>query len=417
MTDNEYPDVSLDEIDPYQAVVSFGDYQQMMAEQDRSKDKSPKQAKASKKGEEAKPDEELAARLMSRVEFDTEKAIERVRNKKWLIYGVIPHGAVGYIYGKPGSYKSFMAVDMASHVAAAMHWNGIDVDLPGMVLYVAGEGASQLHVRKKAWAIKSKGDNSAMHILEVGVAINSATERRELMALMREIERMTGNKFVMVVLDTFSKCFIGDENDAAEMRNFIKGCEEIRDSFDGCTVLFVGHTGKADTTSMRGSSVALADAEFSYLIRRGSKKLYAEIHCDKIKDATEPDDMAFNLHVVDTGYLDQKGLKMCSLVPTMTAILDREEETGEKPGRAEVMGGRVPDGNKSRLERMVRFRQRQNGGEPVPRLMIREDFLTELKAEGLTESGAKSAWNRAWYACMDAKTVVLCEGDQWKIGE
>ncbi len=368
--------------------------------------------------DEPQDDEALGSKFLARIEFDEEAAIERVRNKKWLIYGVLPHNDVGYIYGKPGSYKSFMALDIASRVASASKWNGIDVDYPGMVLYIAAEGGSELHLRKKAWRIASGNDNSALNILEASVMINDPIEREKLKAAMRVVQVKTGMKHVLVVIDTFSKCFVGNENDAADMRAFISGCEDIRDSFDGCTVLFVGHTGKADPNSMRGSSTALADCGFSYKITRGKEKLYAELHTDKIKDAVEPDDMAFEFTVVRTGDTSIKGIELTSLVPKMTAMLERVEfeDLKKELGRAEKPRP-APRGTgvaKNMTMSQLRLRVNENNGQPVARLVIRDDVLSMLiSAEEMNLNTAKSCWTRAVDELLEAGFIEKCDGDQW----
>jgi len=259
-----------------------------------------------------------------------------------------------------------------------------------------------------------------MTILERGVSINNVTERTELKAAIREIERITQRRHVLIVIDTFSKCFEGDENSSEDMRAFIAGCEDLRDSFNGCTVMFVGHTGKTDPNSMRGSSVALGDCGFSYRIRRGQQKLYAEMHCDKIKDATEPDDMAFNFEVQRTGDHSQKGIPLCSLVPKMTTLLEREDTEAEKePGRAEFIPKKtVSDRNRSKLIGMLKSRISMNGGQPVNRMVIRDDMLVMFQQnEGMNLNSAKSAWKRAWEDASEAGVIVACEGDQWMLAK
>lgn len=398
-----------EKFDKNQQVVKLDDYKDFVQRASTEIKRLPASA------EDKVDDAELGAKFLAAIEFDEEKAIERVRNKKWLIYGILPHNDVGYIYGNPGSYKSFMAMDIASRVASASKWNGIDVDYPGMVLYIAAEGGSETHLRKKAWRVRTGEDNSPVIILERGVMINDPVDREKLKGAMREIQRMTGWKFVLVVIDTFSKCFVGNENDAAEMRSFITGCEDIRDSFDGCAVLFVGHTAKHNPDSMRGSSVALADCGFSYRIRRGKEKLYAEMHTDKIKDATEPEDMAFEFTVVRTGDTSAKGVEMTSLVPKMTAMLDRVEVDDKTPlGRAE----RPPEPKantyiKAMIMSQLRIKVAGNNGEPIARFVIRDDVMHMQKAEGTNESTAKTNWRRAMNELLEEGCIEKCDGDHW----
>lgn len=406
-----------EKFDPSQPVVQIQEYKQFV-EQAVADGKRAAKNYGAPVADEPVSDEELGAKFLSRIEFDEEAAIDRVRNKKWLIYGVLPHNDVGYIYGKPGSYKSFMALDIASRVASASKWNGIDVDYPGMVLYIAAEGGSELHLRKKAWRISTGEDNSAVNILERSVMINDPLEREQLKAAMRAVEAKLDMRHVLVVIDTFSKCFAGNENDAADMRGFISGCEDIRDSFGGCTVLFVGHTGKVDPNSMRGSSTAVADCGFSYKITRGKEKLYAELHTDKIKDAIEPEDMAFEFSVVHTGDTSAKGMSLTSLVPKMTAMLERVEagDLNKEAGRAEKIRP-APRGTsvaKNMAMSQLRIRVMASEGLPVSRLVIRDDVINMLMAaEEMKENTAKSCWTRAVDELLEAGMIEKCDGDQW----
>lgn len=400
-----------EKFDPTQQVVQIQSYKEFVEKAVEDGKRAPK------KPTPEVDDAVTGAKFLSRIEFDEDKAIERVKNKKWLIYGFLPHNDVGYIYGRPGSYKSFMALDVASRVASASKWNGIDVDYPGMVLYIAAEGGSELHLRKKAWRIETGEDNSAVTILEASVIINNALDREQLKAAMREVQNKLGMKYVLVVIDTFSKCFVGNENDAADMRAFISGCEDIRDSFDGCTILFVGHTGKGDSASMRGSSVAFGDCGFSYKITRGKEKLYAELHTDKIKDAIEPEDMAFEFTVVKTGDVSAKGLDLASLVPKMTAMLDRTEMNADfDQGRAEKEKV-VPKANqrvKSMIMSQLRLRCMKNAGAPEPRLVVRDDVINMLiSADEMNPNTAKTAWQRAAYELLDEGFIKKVDGDLW----
>ena len=69
---------------------------------------------------------------------------------KWLIEGVIPVGAFTALYGPPGSFKSFIALDIAEAIATGRSWMGNGVSEPGAVLYIAGEGFGGVGARIKA---------------------------------------------------------------------------------------------------------------------------------------------------------------------------------------------------------------------------------------------------------------------------
>lgn len=62
-------------------------------------------------------------------------------NSLWLIKRTLPQKGVALIYGHPSSGKSFLALDIAMHVALGWDWNGLRVR-KGLVVYVAAEGRS-----------------------------------------------------------------------------------------------------------------------------------------------------------------------------------------------------------------------------------------------------------------------------------
>jgi hypothetical protein len=68
----------------------------------------------------------------------------------WLVEGVLPMSATTLFYGKRGSFKSFIALDLACSVSTGMSWQGREV-VPGFVVYVAAEGRAGLIPRLAAW--------------------------------------------------------------------------------------------------------------------------------------------------------------------------------------------------------------------------------------------------------------------------
>jgi hypothetical protein len=73
----------------------------------------------------------------------------------WRIDGVLPDGAYAFVYGKFGSFKSLLAIDMAERVARGMPlaWgpDGEAETVPGPVLYIAAEAYPGVEMRRRAW--------------------------------------------------------------------------------------------------------------------------------------------------------------------------------------------------------------------------------------------------------------------------
>jgi RecA/RadA recombinase len=71
-------------------------------------------------------------------------------NEEWLIKRVLPRQGVAAIYGKPGSFKSFVAADIAFCVALGRQWAGRRV-AQASVVYIAAEGAAGFRKRKEGF--------------------------------------------------------------------------------------------------------------------------------------------------------------------------------------------------------------------------------------------------------------------------
>ena len=92
-----------------------------------------------------------------------------------LVDELVPQGCVGYITGREGTCKTFLALDLAMHLIAGKRaWNGREVTPSGLgrVLFVAGEGARSFPKRIDAWL--EHHDVAAL----AGAAGSSADSRR-----------------------------------------------------------------------------------------------------------------------------------------------------------------------------------------------------------------------------------------------
>jgi RecA/RadA recombinase len=82
---------------------------------------------------------------------------------------VLPRRGVAAIYGKPGAFKSFLAMHLALCVAVGRPWAGRAVT-KAPVIYIGAEGAAGLRKRKagyvKAWAGSTLRAVAEQHIRE-----------------------------------------------------------------------------------------------------------------------------------------------------------------------------------------------------------------------------------------------------------
>jgi putative DNA primase/helicase len=255
--------------------------------------------------------------LLKWLSYDSDEALDRIASQQWLIDQIIPVDGFGVIYGPSGSYKSFVAMDMSASIAAAHKWHGNDTDNPGHVVYIGAEGATGLHLRKKAWEIRHGKKLNNLAILGAAVTINNATECQMLVELCEVAAKQLDEPIKLIVVDTLARSFEGEENSASDMGAFVRACDRIR-AVTGATVLVVHHSGKDADKGARGSSALRAACDFEFKIVSPGKKV-TKLTCTKAKDSDPFDDMTFKLNVVEIGRKDQKGREMGSLTLTMQA--------------------------------------------------------------------------------------------------
>ena len=91
---------------------------------------------------------EESDRLASR--FLTVSDIESLPDPEFMIEGVLPEGALAILFGTPEVGKTFLALDLALHIALGIKWCGREVKR-GNVLYLIAEGAPGFKLRLAAW--------------------------------------------------------------------------------------------------------------------------------------------------------------------------------------------------------------------------------------------------------------------------
>jgi DNA-binding MarR family transcriptional regulator len=205
---------------------------------------------------------------------------------KPLIEGVLDLDNVGLLYGRRGSYKSFMALDMGLSVAAGIPWHGRDTT-PGVVVYVAAEGVSGVYQRVEAWkaTYPSADPGDRFLILPEVVNLLSPSAAGEFAELCKQV----GASFV--ILDTLARCLVGgDENSSRDMGIAVETLDTVRRR-TGAHVMPVHHSGKDRTQGARGSSAleAAADTVLELLTKDGTVTL----NTTKQKNRPEGDPLKF----------------------------------------------------------------------------------------------------------------------------
>ena len=185
---------------------------------------------------------------------------------EFVIAGLVETESLAAIFGKPGSGKSFVALDMAASVASGTPYHGRAV-MQGPVIYIAGEGNNGLRKRLAAWE-RHHGvslSDAPLHLSRCATSLLDPAAADAVTAAIDAVAQIEGKPPRLVIIDTLARNFGGgDENSTQHMSAFVAAVDSIKGRFPGCAVLLVHHTGHGEGDRARGSSVLLGalDAEF-----------------------------------------------------------------------------------------------------------------------------------------------------------
>jgi AAA domain len=221
-------------------------------------------------------------------------ALQALPDPEPLIADTLDQGTVALLYGKWGTYKSFLALDWAASVATAHAWQGRATERR-RVLYVAAEGAFGFKSRVAAWQTgwHTRIGDDDLAILPAPVNL---TNNADVAALL-ELIRWGGYGFV--ILDTLARCMVGaDENSAKDCGVVVDSMVRLRRATPGGrgVVLGVHHTGK-DGKTFRGSSAFEAGADTVYSMTRDGGTV--ALDREKRKDGPETDQHELRLDLID----------------------------------------------------------------------------------------------------------------------
>ncbi len=213
--------------------------------------------------------------------------------KQPLIEGWLDIGDFAVMFGPPGSGKSFVAIDMAGHIATGQDWHGQPVK-KGNVLYLVAEGAQGIPRRWQSWLTMARmpnGDVPQMTWLPVRVNLREPEWAKAAAEVATEVDP------VLVVVDTLARTFAGgNENSSEDMGAYISGADLVREA-TAATVLIIHHSGKDVGAGSRGHSSLLGAVDAELQVRPSDDYFYLE--STKQKDKVGEAALRFKLEQVD----------------------------------------------------------------------------------------------------------------------
>jgi hypothetical protein len=241
----------------------------------------------------------------------TTQAIKELPAPSWLVDGYLVRDSLALLYGPSGTYKTFLGIDLALHVATGSWWHKHAIDTAGRVLYVIAEGVAGVGARINAWQTHRRLYDLDQHqpVSWLPRAVNLA-DKLETAAFAEVAHRLTPD---LIVLDTLARCTLGaEENSARDMGMVVESLDHIRRTTAAC-VLTIHHTGKEAASGARGSSAVRAAMDTELEINADP----LELRVTKQKDAPEPPRLQFTPIPVEP-----------SLVLEPTSIIAQGDEIG-----------------------------------------------------------------------------------------
>ncbi|MBM2293459.1 AAA family ATPase [Sulfitobacter pseudonitzschiae] len=337
---------------------------------------------------------ELSKRLVS---FDQ---IGAVLTSNYMVKGWLDRNCLSMLYGPSNAGKTFVALDIAMHIAADMPWRGLRVN-GGPVLYIAAEGGAG--IRNRLAAIRHEHPDMAsapFTLLPVGLDLHAQGDALAVCEIMPDVAP------ALVVIDTLARSMgAGDENTAKDAAMFVRNCDLIREA-TGAHVMVIHHTGKDEDRGARGSSALRAAVDNEIQITSEW-----EILSRKQRDQEPPAPLHFKLRSVVLG-MDEDGEPVTSAVvdvaappiPTCKPLKGKNEVAMQALYDALRDHGTTKSGNTWPANCKV-----------VEVDHWREACGTHGLTTGVSDSAARTAFMRAKTKLMDMDDVREFGGFVWRV--
>jgi hypothetical protein len=231
--------------------------------------------------------------------------------RKWLVKNMIPETGVGLLSGQWGTYKTFLAIELAGAVMTGKLFAGRILKRRGGVLFLAAEGAGEIPIRLSG-LVEAKFSEKGKLPFAWRESCPTLTDRGAIEHLTRiakegadRMQSEFGVDLVLIIVDTMSAAAgFTDENSSSESQLAMNVCSELSRRA-GAFVMACDHFGKAVETGTRGSSAkeGAADVVIACL---GEKSLAGRvantrIAIRKLRGGATGAETAYKLRIVDMG--------------------------------------------------------------------------------------------------------------------
>jgi hypothetical protein len=227
-----------------------------------------------------------------RFRFVDRAGMAHIQPASWLIRDCLTDGGQAIMFGASGTFKTFLALDMALNVACGFSvgsiWSG-KVVRPGPVAIALGEGRPEITKRVRAWERLHYGGAQVKDLVivdPVPSANPKGAENGEWQAFTEGLLDLH-DEYALVIFDTVGRTMAGLNENAQEHASGYSLMTEYMRRELGCTTLGIAHSGHDHKDRERGSNVFGADADTRLMVERHDKDFVSRLKLVKQKDASD----------------------------------------------------------------------------------------------------------------------------------
>jgi hypothetical protein len=265
---------------------------------------------------EARDTEGAALHSVTRFEIIRWNNLPDPAKSMYRVKGVLPLRGLIVVYGAPKECKSFWVLDLSLHIAFGRDYRGCRTK-QGDVIYIVCEGQSGFCTRVIANARQMpRKEPSDFFVMPTRLNLTN-----EVQLLIADIARQCPCPAV-IVLDTLSRTFDGDENTNQDMSKYVEACGALEDRF-GCAVVVVHHAGHDKKKRRpRGASSLMAAADTLISVGRDKRSGVFVAEVQLMKDGPEGAQFASTLKPIELSK-DEDGdpIQTCVVVPARSTTI------------------------------------------------------------------------------------------------
>ena len=223
--------------------------------------------------------------------FVNRAGMDHIQPPEWIVRDFLADESYALLYGRWGSFKTFVALDVALSVACGFPSDPTwEVVRPGPVLFAIGEGRSAFARRVRGWEMLHFGGAKVENFVLADPVPTTTVPEEALGAFIEEALRRHPDGYRFTFIDTLGRAMEGaDENSQRDASAMTALAHRLRHNLGG-SVLAIHHSGKDEARGARGSSVLGADADTIVRSARRGKDHLVALHMTKQKDAPEWDE-------------------------------------------------------------------------------------------------------------------------------